>query len=220
MLKLLVRSPVHRPLFHRVALCLAGHVSPGFTMSSYLSGKLTDDFYSDPEQDYRPNKHLARFLSDFFHMAPNLTEALVSWKPGDNLATLFGEMNIDMSDDPKQPKPLLLKDVIERLEAIAPLSYAEPWDNVGLLIEPHNTTKPINHILLTIDLTDEVLQEAVDNKTDLIISYHPPVFSPVKRVNNKEWKVSPKLVLYRVFRSERAIVQGAIYEAEMSYYQM
>ncbi|KAL1451399.1 hypothetical protein WDU94_005778, partial [Cyamophila willieti] len=99
-------------------------------------------------------------------------------------------MNVQASKDSELPAPynLTLKDVVARLEQMAPLHLAEPWDNVGLLIEPHNTNKTIENILLTIDLTDEVLKEAVENKTDLIISYHPPVFAPLKRFNSDKWK--------------------------------
>ena len=66
------------------------------------------------------------------------------------------------------------------LERIAPLQYAEEWDNVGLLVR--GARDKIEKILLTIDLTEPVLEEAVEQCADMIISYHPPIFSPLKRL--------------------------------------
>jgi dinuclear metal center YbgI/SA1388 family protein len=66
------------------------------------------------------------------------------------------------------------------LQQIAPLSAAESWDNVGLLVGDPN--QAITGILLTIDLTAEVAAEAQQKKCDLVIAYHPPIFSPLKRI--------------------------------------
>ena len=80
-----------------------------------------------------------------------------------------------------------LKKVVEKLEILAPTSLAESWDNVGLLIEP-SAQKTVKTIFLTNDLTEPVLEEALDKSTDLIISYHPPLFRPLKRLTRKSWK--------------------------------
>ncbi|XP_070708069.1 NIF3-like protein 1 [Pempheris klunzingeri] len=80
-----------------------------------------------------------------------------------------------------------LKDVLQVLELLAPLSLAEPWDNVGLLVEP-SKSRPVKTILLTNDLTDAVMDEAEAMSCDLIISYHPPLFRPIKRLLQKDWK--------------------------------
>ncbi|KAM3860152.1 NIF3-like protein 1 [Diretmus argenteus] len=80
-----------------------------------------------------------------------------------------------------------LKEVLQVLEHLAPLSLAESWDNVGLLIEP-SKARPIKTILLTNDLTDPVMEEAEAMSCDLIISYHPPLFQPIKRLVQKDWK--------------------------------
>jgi dinuclear metal center YbgI/SA1388 family protein len=78
-----------------------------------------------------------------------------------------------------------LTTVIQSLENIAPLSLAEEWDNVGLLINP---LKPRNvkKILLTIDLTEAVADEAIAGKTDLIVAYHPVLFQPANRLDANE----------------------------------
>lgn len=80
-----------------------------------------------------------------------------------------------------------LKTVLEVLEQLAPLSLAESWDNVGLLVEP-SKQRPIKTILLTNDLTADVMDEAEAMTCDLIISYHPPLFRPFKRLVQKDWK--------------------------------
>lgn len=79
-----------------------------------------------------------------------------------------------------------LNDVVERLNRFASPSLAESWDNVGLLLQPY-TKRDIKTVLLTNDLTEEVMEEAVEQKVDLILSYHPPLFRPFKRIT-KGWK--------------------------------
>jgi len=80
-----------------------------------------------------------------------------------------------------------LKSVVKKLEEKFPLRFAEKWDNVGLLTEP---SKPlsVNTLFLTNDLTERVLEEAIDLKTNLILSYHPPIFSALKRLTTREVK--------------------------------
>ncbi|XP_010005649.1 PREDICTED: putative GTP cyclohydrolase 1 type 2 NIF3L1 isoform X2 [Chaetura pelagica] len=80
-----------------------------------------------------------------------------------------------------------LRDVVATLNDFASLSLAESWDNVGLLVEP-SPPHTVNTLFLTNDLTEEVMEEAVQKKADLILSYHPPIFTPLKRVTCKTWK--------------------------------
>lgn len=93
-----------------------------------------------------------------------------------------------------------LKQVLDTLQQFADLSLADSWDNVGLLVEP-TETKLISHILLTNDLTESVMQEALDLKTDMIITYHPLIFAPMKSVTTRSWKVigNSLLVFYIKF---------------------
>lgn len=82
-----------------------------------------------------------------------------------------------------------LKTVINYLESFAPKSLSEKWDNTGLLLEPQNE-KSVVSILLTNDLTEDVVKEALDLNTDLIVSYHPPIFRPFKSITTSTWKVT------------------------------
>lgn len=70
------------------------------------------------------------------------------------------------------------------MEEIAPLSLAETWDNVGLLVEPERA-RPIERVLLTIDVTERVLDEAQAERVDAILAYHPPIFAGLKRLTSQ-----------------------------------
>lgn len=71
-------------------------------------------------------------------------------------------------------------DAAAALDTIAPPALAQPWDNVGLLIG--DPQAPGTKVLLCIDLTPAVLQEAIAGKFNLVMAYHPPLFKPVKRL--------------------------------------
>ncbi|XP_067205062.1 NIF3-like protein 1 isoform X2 [Linepithema humile] len=80
-----------------------------------------------------------------------------------------------------------LKEVVSALLKFADTSLAASWDNVGLLIEP-TEPKKVSNILLTNDLTEDVMDEAIELKTDLIITYHPLIFVPLKSITTSTWK--------------------------------
>ncbi|MDO4274713.1 MAG: Nif3-like dinuclear metal center hexameric protein [Eubacteriales bacterium] len=68
------------------------------------------------------------------------------------------------------------------LEEHYPAKAAEEWDNVGLLVG--DDEKIISNIFLALDLTDEVLDEALEAGADMIITHHPMIFSGIKKINN------------------------------------
>nr|XP_045616208.1 NIF3-like protein 1 isoform X1 [Procambarus clarkii]XP_045616209.1 NIF3-like protein 1 isoform X1 [Procambarus clarkii] len=80
-----------------------------------------------------------------------------------------------------------LSEVVKRLDSLASTSLAESWDNVGLLVEPYSK-KEIETVMLTNDLTEEVMDEAEERGANFILSYHPPVFRPLKRITSNAWK--------------------------------
>ncbi|MBP46827.1 MAG: Nif3-like dinuclear metal center hexameric protein [Myxococcales bacterium] len=69
---------------------------------------------------------------------------------------------------------------IEALQSLSPTRLAESWDNVGLLVEPRSTD--VSHIALTIDLTEAVCDEVLELGAELVVAYHPPIFSGLKRL--------------------------------------
>jgi len=73
-----------------------------------------------------------------------------------------------------------IRDITATIQKLVPLELAQDWDNVGLLIgDPQNDVK---NILLTIDITKEVLSEAIKQKAELIIAYHPVIWDGLKKI--------------------------------------
>jgi len=99
--------------------------------------------------------------------------------------------------DTREPS---VADVVQVLERIAPPRYAESWDNVGLLLGSGD--RPVRRMLLTIDLTEDVLEEAIAGGTSLIVAYHPPIFDPLKRVTDAGEK---ERIVLRAARADVAI---------------
>jgi dinuclear metal center YbgI/SA1388 family protein len=74
-----------------------------------------------------------------------------------------------------------VRDLVRAMQGIAPLEYAESWDNVGLLVGDADRELR-GPVLLTIDVTERVLAEAAGAKAGAIVSYHPPLWEPLKRL--------------------------------------
>lgn len=84
--------------------------------------------------------------------------------------------------------------LLKVLDKLVPIKLAEKWyllhnfaffrDNVGLLLDPiKELINPPYKLLLTNDITDSVVNEAIENKVNMIVSYHPIIFHPIKRIN-------------------------------------
>ena len=74
-----------------------------------------------------------------------------------------------------------ISEITNYIESIAPLSYQESYDNSGLLIGNHSDE--IERALITLDVTEAVLDEAIAGDFQLIISHHPLIFSGIKKIN-------------------------------------
>lgn len=73
-----------------------------------------------------------------------------------------------------------LQTLVDTLDELAPPGQAEAWDNVGLLVgDPRQV---VHGVMLCIDYTPEVACEAAGKQCDFILAYHPPIFTPLKRV--------------------------------------
>lgn len=66
-----------------------------------------------------------------------------------------------------------------------PLSYAEQWDNVGLLVG--DTNQEIQSVFLALDVTEETLEQALQAGADMIITHHPMIFSGIKKITNESF---------------------------------
>ena len=78
-----------------------------------------------------------------------------------------------------------IKDITDYLETIAPLNYQESYDNSGLIVGDSNA--PVKKVLITLDVTEDVIEEAIKEKCQLIIAHHPIVFSGLKKLNGKNY---------------------------------
>ncbi len=72
-----------------------------------------------------------------------------------------------------------IKDVINAIEAFAPLQYQESYDNAGLLFG--NPQWEVTNALLTLDATEAVIDEAVARNCNLVVAHHPIVFGGLKK---------------------------------------
>lgn len=73
------------------------------------------------------------------------------------------------------------------LNNFAPENTAESWDNVGLLVEPYGYSK-VRKVILTNDLTEKVMDEAISLEANFILTYHPLIFAGLKRITQNDWK--------------------------------
>lgn len=78
-----------------------------------------------------------------------------------------------------------VKEVIALLEELSPLSYSEGFDNTGLLVGDANAT--VSGILVTLDTLELVVDEAIEKNCNLIVSFHPIIFSGLKKITGKTY---------------------------------
>ncbi|MCD4713734.1 MAG: Nif3-like dinuclear metal center hexameric protein [Clostridiales bacterium] len=74
--------------------------------------------------------------------------------------------------------------ILKIIDQIAPFETADSWDNVGLLVG--NENQVVNRILIALDLTEEVLNEAIEEGFDLIVTHHPIIFSPLRKITTAD----------------------------------
>lgn len=74
-----------------------------------------------------------------------------------------------------------VKDIIKVIEDFAPLSLQEGWDNSGLCIG--SADAPVNSVLLGLDCTPDLVDEAVACGADMIVTHHPLIFSGLKKIS-------------------------------------
>ena len=75
---------------------------------------------------------------------------------------------------------MLLRAILDSIESVAPRSAQEEWDNSGMQVG--DTGREVSSVLLTTDITEDVVNEAIICGCDLIISHHPLLFHGLKQV--------------------------------------
>jgi len=86
----------------------------------------------------------------------------------------------------------------QRLNALFHIELAESWDNVGLLVGDRH--RPVERIMLCIDLAEPVLREAQSRRVDFVLAYHPPIFEPLRSV-----LADRQSIVYRAVKADIAV---------------
>lgn len=97
-------------------------------------------------------------------------------------------------------KPTRIAEVIQILEQIAPPSYQESYDNAGL--QTGHPNQEITGIIITLDCTEAVLDEAIHHNCNLIIAHHPVIFRPIKKLTGSN---SVEKIIIKAIRHNLAI---------------
>ena len=95
---------------------------------------------------------------------------------------------------------MVLKDLCSYLDSAIPLSFQEGYDNSGLQIGSPGDN--ISSALITVDVTEEVVEEAITKKCDVIISHHPLIFGSLKRLAGSD---STQRVIVKAIKNDIAV---------------
>jgi dinuclear metal center YbgI/SA1388 family protein len=76
-------------------------------------------------------------------------------------------------------------EITRYIEELAPLNYAEDFDNVGLLVGSYDAE--VSGVLVTLDTLEETVDEAIAKNCNLIVSFHPIIFAGLKKLNGNSY---------------------------------
>jgi dinuclear metal center YbgI/SA1388 family protein len=93
-----------------------------------------------------------------------------------------------------------LKDICSYLDSAVPLSFQEGYDNSGLQVG--SPEMKISSAMISLDVTEEVIDEAISTKCDLLISHHPLIFKEIKRISNRTFT---ERILCKAIKNDIAI---------------
>ncbi len=80
---------------------------------------------------------------------------------------------------------MLISEITNYLESLAPISSQESYDNAGLIVG--DKTKEVTNALISLDCTEEIIEEAISKGCNLVISHHPIVFKGLKKLTGKNY---------------------------------
>lgn len=108
---------------------------------------------------------------------------------------------------------MILKELIQQLENLAPTAYQEAYDNAGLIVG--NPSMEINKALVCFDVTEEVIEEAKAKAVNVIISHHPIIFGGLKKLNGSNYvervvmaAVKSDIALYAIHTNLDNVLNG------------
>jgi len=107
----------------------------------------------------------------------------------------------------------LIKDLMSYLENLAPTAYQESYDNAGLIVG--NPLAVVNGVICSLDVTEEVVQEAIEKKCNLIVAHHPIIFTGLKHLTGKNYiertviaAIKNDIAIYAIHTNLDAVSQG------------
>jgi dinuclear metal center YbgI/SA1388 family protein len=108
---------------------------------------------------------------------------------------------------------MLIKDIVQHLESFAPLSYQEDYDNSGLITGQPNQV--LTGVLISLDCTEAIVDEAIREGCNLIVAHHPIVFKGLKKINGHNYvertiikAIKNDIALYAIHTNLDNVVRG------------
>ncbi|KXB58945.1 Nif3-like dinuclear metal center hexameric protein [Gemelliphila asaccharolytica] len=98
---------------------------------------------------------------------------------------------------------IIVKDIYNYIKNLADERLSEDWDNVGFMLG--DDKRQVSSILVCLDVTDEVVKEAINKKVDLIISHHPLIFKPIKSLNYNDFKAR---IISKLIKNDIAVISA------------
>ena len=92
-----------------------------------------------------------------------------------------------------------VKDIYNFIDMIAPFDTQEEWDNSGLLVGDED--KEVNKALFALDITENIINQAIKCDADLIITHHPIIFKPVTNVLNDS-------LIYKLIENKISVISA------------
>lgn len=123
-----------------------------------------------------------RYCQNQFFKINNIAMGLLKagkFEDGNEYQTIAKRLTVMM-----EGKMNLVSDIYKYIDSLAPFSIQEKWDNSGLLTG--NMNKKVSKVLVTLDITNNVADEAVEVGAELIISHHPVIFKPLYSLTENE----------------------------------
>lgn len=78
-----------------------------------------------------------------------------------------------------------VRDIVKILNDMAPPALAEEWDNVGLLVGRQDA--PVKRLMVALDFSESVLEQAIRDKADMVVTHHPVIFKGVRQLTDGHW---------------------------------
>lgn len=93
--------------------------------------------------------------------------------------------NLECLNFRSQNRSMLVKNVIDAIESYAPAIYQESYDNSGLQVG--NMEDEVNGVLISLDITEDILNEAIERGCNMVVAHHPLLFCGLKRIAGKTY---------------------------------